>query len=199
MNLPNKITTSRIGLAFLFIAAISASWHIAAALIFIVAVLTDAIDGKLARKLGCVTDFGRLMDPIADKILVSAAFISLSRMDSPVLMSWCVPSWIVVAIISREFVITGLRLLAVSEGKVIEAGRLGKHKMLSQTVAIITILFILALSDQKFPVLQRIFETYSFYLSAFVYLLMLIAVCFTVISGSLYLYENKSLFSGNKS
>ena len=198
MNLPNKITISRIGLAFLFIAAVSGRWYIAAGFVFIVAVITDAIDGELARKLGCVTDFGKLMDPIADKILISAAFISLSQMGSPVLKPWCLPLWMVVVIISREFLITGLRLLAASENTVLEAGKLGKHKMLSQSIAIAVILIILALSDQKFPALQNAFESYSFVFSTLVYLLMLVAVFFTVVSGSLYLYENKNLFSEKK-
>lgn len=198
MNIPNKITVSRIGLAFLFMAAISAGWYIAAGLIFIIAVFTDAIDGELARKLRCVTDFGRLMDPIADKILISAAFISLSQMESPVLQPWCIPSWIVVVIISREFLITGLRLLAATDNTVLEAGKLGKHKMFSQSVAIAVILIILALSDQKFPALQRAFESYSFVFSTLVYVLVLVAVFFTVASGTLYLYENKDLFSARK-
>jgi len=104
----------------------------------------------------------------------------------------------VVVIISREFLITGLRLLAASENTVLEAGKLGKHKMLSQSIAIAAILIILALSDQKFPGLQSAFESYSFVFSALVYLLMLAAVFFTVVSGSLYLYENKNLFSEKK-
>jgi CDP-diacylglycerol--glycerol-3-phosphate 3-phosphatidyltransferase len=109
--------------------------------IFILASLTDWYDGKIARKRGEVTEFGRIMDPIADKLLVLSAFISFVQLE-------LVPTWMIIIMIAREFIITSLRMVAISNsGKVLDAISSGKHKTVWHIVTIITILVILALPE----------------------------------------------------
>lgn len=130
MNLPNKLTVGRIVLTFAFVALLSFEnlWCLTAGLIvFIVASITDYYDGRIARSRGLVTNFGKLADPVADKILVSAAFIMLMLLDP-----LCIPGWCVIAILGREFLITGARGLAASEGVVIAANIWGKIKAVLQ-------------------------------------------------------------------
>jgi CDP-diacylglycerol--glycerol-3-phosphate 3-phosphatidyltransferase len=107
---------------------------ILAGLVFTIAALTDTVDGYIARKHGMVTNLGKLIDPLADKILVVAALISLVQLQR-------LPAWIVVVIISREFFVTGLRMVAVSEGVVIPASRGGKFKTVTQIIAILMVIF----------------------------------------------------------
>ena len=124
MNLPNKLTASRLWLAAIFVACFAVDVHgrfSVALLVFLLATLTDYLDGVLARKRGLITDFGKLMDPLADKILTSSAFISLCAIGY-------FPAWAVIVIISRDFLITGLRSLAASKGIVVAADRLGKAR-----------------------------------------------------------------------
>ncbi|MFC7061140.1 CDP-diacylglycerol--glycerol-3-phosphate 3-phosphatidyltransferase [Halobacillus seohaensis] len=144
MNLPNKITLSRIFLIPIFIILMSApfEWgeiqmgdrelpiaHLAGAILFIVASTTDWIDGYIARKYNLVTNLGKFLDPLADKLLVSAALIVLVEIG-------LAPAWIVIFIISREFAVTGLRLVAAGEGSVLAASQMGKLKTWIQIVAI---------------------------------------------------------------
>lgn len=148
MNLPNKITVSRILLIpiFLIIMLVPFHWgnmqllgvslpvtHFIGALIFILAATTDWIDGHLARKYNLVTNMGKFLDPLADKLLVSAALIVLVELNYA-------PSWIVIVIISREFAVTGLRLLLAGEGEVVAANMLGKIKTWTQIIAISSLL-----------------------------------------------------------
>lgn len=148
MNLPNKITLSRIFLIPIFIIVLSVPFywgeydtggttipvtHIVAAIIFLVASLTDWIDGYIARKYKLVTNMGKFLDPLADKLLVSAAFILLVELN-------LAPAWIVILIISREFAVTGLRLVASGEGIVLAASNMGKLKTASQIIAIALLL-----------------------------------------------------------
>src|SRR5690554_4802339 len=142
MNLPNKITISRIFLIPLFIVILSVpfdwgEWemggnaypitHLVAAIIFIIAASTDWLDGYFARKYNLITNMGKFLDPLADKLLVSAAFILLVELD-------LIAAWIVVIIISREFAVTGLRLVASGEGIVLAASSMGKLKTASQLI-----------------------------------------------------------------
>ncbi|SRR5690554_2474335 len=144
MNLPNKITLSRICLIPIFIIILSVpfDWgywymndaaypvtHLVSAIIFIVASATDWLDGYYARKYKLVTNMGKFLDPLADKLLVSAAFILLVELDM-------IAAWIVILIITREFAVTGLRLVAAGEGIVLAAGKMGKLKTASQLIAI---------------------------------------------------------------
>jgi len=153
MNLPNKLTISRLGLAGAFVLCFSVPIPFrftGALLTFLAAAVTDYLDGQIARKRGLITDFGKLMDPLADKILTASAFICLCGVQIPDLRPF--PEWAAIAIISREFLITGLRSLAASKGVVLPAERLGKHKTLWQMIAVIYFLLLLSLSDwTEFP------------------------------------------------
>ena len=134
MNLPNQLTVARLFLSFLFVALLSIEevefMRTAALLVFVIAAITDFLDGYLARKHQLITNFGKLMDPLADKVLMCAGFVLLTRLE-------LIPAWMVVAILSREFLVTGLRLLASAEGVVLAAEALGKYKTILQIVTII--------------------------------------------------------------
>jgi CDP-diacylglycerol--glycerol-3-phosphate 3-phosphatidyltransferase len=138
VNLPNTLTLSRIFIVPLLVAVlltpVSEDWfgvpqHLLGVSIFLAAALTDYLDGQIARRRNQVSRLGKLLDPIADKLLISAALISL--VDNQL-----APAWAVVVIIGREFAVTGLRSIAATEGIVIDASRMGKFKMLSQVVAV---------------------------------------------------------------
>jgi CDP-diacylglycerol---glycerol-3-phosphate 3-phosphatidyltransferase len=138
LNLPNTLTLSRIFVVPLLVAVLltpfSEDWfgvprHILGVSLFLAAALTDYLDGKIARRRNQVSRLGKLLDPIADKLLISAALISLVE-------NQLAPAWAVVIIIGREFAVTGLRSIAAAEGIVIDASRMGKFKMLSQVVAV---------------------------------------------------------------
>ncbi|MDD5350229.1 MAG: CDP-diacylglycerol--glycerol-3-phosphate 3-phosphatidyltransferase [Chthoniobacteraceae bacterium] len=141
MNLPNRLTVARFFLTLGFVAALSVPWRFGntvALALFIVGSVTDYADGYIARRRGLVTDFGKLMDPLVDKIMITGAFICLTP---------DIPAWAVVVIISREFLITGLRLLAASKGTVLPAEALGKHKTGWQIATVIFFLLIPALRE----------------------------------------------------
>ena len=151
MNLPNKLTLSRFVLTVLFLATVF--WRgryndTIALFLFSIASLTDFFDGKIARRDNLITNFGTLMDPLADKILTCSAFIALVERghlgaDSPVK----VEAWMVVIIVARELTITGLRLLAASQQVVLGAERYGKHKTISQITAILALLVLEAYDE----------------------------------------------------
>jgi CDP-diacylglycerol--glycerol-3-phosphate 3-phosphatidyltransferase len=188
MNLPNKLTISRIIIAgiftlFLFISGLGAK--LAALALFLIACITDYYDGYFARKHGTITDFGKLMDPIADKILVLGAFFSFVEMK-------IIPAWMVMVIIARELIITGIRILALSKKKVLAAEVAGKHKTVSQIAAVLAILLFLIIKESGF-----IFRYLSYYSEA-IYILMLITAAMTLISGSFYMIKNKDIFMGEK-
>lgn len=152
MNLPNTLTISRIFIVPLLVVVMltpfSENWlgvprHILGVTIFLGAALTDYLDGKIARRRNQVSRLGKLLDPIADKLLISAALISLVE-------NQLAPAWAVVIIVGREFAVTGLRSIAATEGIVIDASRMGKFKMLSQVVAVA--LLIVASVSGKPPV-----------------------------------------------
>ncbi|MFZ7102573.1 MAG: CDP-diacylglycerol--glycerol-3-phosphate 3-phosphatidyltransferase [Peptococcaceae bacterium] len=136
MNLPNMLTILRIILVpvFMLVLLVKIPYgQLFAAAIFIIAASTDGLDGYIARKRKQITNFGKIMDPLADKLLVSAALISLVQLGK-------ISGWVAVIIIGREFAVTGLRSVAVAEGIVIAASKLGKIKTVSQIVAIVAIL-----------------------------------------------------------
>lgn len=176
MNLPNKLTIFRVILIPFFVFFMLAPYfpdngkYIAVA-IFIIASLTDMLDGKIARKYNLVTNFGKFMDPLADKLLVCSAMICLVATGQ-------LASWIVIIIISREFIISGFRLIAAENGVVIAANYWGKFKTASQMVMI-----ILLLAD-----LGGIFDTLA---QIFIW----ISLALTVISLITYIWQNKSVLS----
>jgi len=146
MNWANRLTLSRLALTVLFVAALNSSWHYArtsALIIFLIAGLTDFVDGEVARRYGIITNFGKLMDPLVDKIMMAAAFISLVPLKA-------VPAWAATTVVARDFLITGLRLMAASKGRVLPAERLGKQKTSWQIITIIFFLAILAASELRF-------------------------------------------------
>ena len=175
MNTANKLTIFRIFLVPVFmiflLSNINNGQYIATA-IFIIASLTDTLDGHIARSRNQITNFGKFMDPLADKILVSAALISLIELGK-------VPSWVVVVIIAREFAITGLRVLAASAGITIAASKLGKIKTITQLIAIIALL----LNNWPFRYINFPFDQIMIYVSVFT----------TIISGFDYIYKNKQV------
>ena len=138
MNWANRLTLGRLALTILFVVVLNSSWHYgrtAALLIFLIAGVTDFIDGEIARRYGIITNFGKLMDPLVDKIMMAAAFISLVPLK-------VIPAWAATTVVARDFLITGLRLMASAKGQVLPAERLGKQKTSWQ---IITVIFFLAL------------------------------------------------------
>ena len=184
MNLANKLTVLRIIMAgifiwFLFIRGAGAKF--AALAVFIIACITDYYDGLIARKTNSVTDFGKLMDPIADKILILGGFLAFVEMK-------IIPAWMVMIIIARELIITGIRVLALSRKKVLSAEVAGKHKTISQIVTILAILIFLIIRDSGFT-----FQYIAYY-SKGVYALMFITVAMTLTSGISYMLRNKNIF-----
>ena len=133
MNLPNKLTIFRVILVILFVALMLNGYDLWAVAVFIIASLTDLLDGKIARKYNLITDFGKFMDPLADKLLVCAAMICLVEMGR-------LPAWMVIVIISREFIISGFRLVASDNGVVIAASYWGKFKTTFQMLMIIVLI-----------------------------------------------------------
>ena len=194
MNLPNKLTISRIALTFIFMAFLYTPGVLARTLalcVFLLASLTDALDGYLAKKNNQITDFGRLMDPVADKVLVLAALLAFVERG-------VVPAWIVVLIIFREITVTGLRVLALTKGRVLQADRGGKSKTAWQLSAIIIILLFLIFKEggaAKFKFWSPGVEV--LYKNA-IFVIMLIALTLTLASGKKYLIKNKGVYSNEK-
>jgi CDP-diacylglycerol--glycerol-3-phosphate 3-phosphatidyltransferase len=191
MNLPNQLTVARLILTFVFVALLSLedlSWSKTAALfVFAIAAITDFLDGYIARKHNLVTNFGKLMDPLADKVLMCAGFVLLTRLE-------LIPAWIVVVILSREFMVTGLRLLASAEGVVLAAENLGKYKTIFQIITVIYFLLFLAAKESLIGFLQPLFN--AFYLGPDNLGMVLIwtSLILTVWSGWSYLWKNRKLF-----
>src|SRR3989338_2418160 len=186
MNLTNKFTISRFVLTFVFIFFISQpglAAMVIAGLVFGLASFTDFCDGYLAKKYKLTSDFGKLMDPIADKFLILAAFLAFVRMH-------IVADWMVVLILGREIVITGLRLFAMTKGKILAAERAGKHKTVSQIVAIFSILGFLIVREFLTSI-SRWSPFVEIWWRAGIDVLMLITVGLTLISGLAYFWNNR--------
>jgi CDP-diacylglycerol---glycerol-3-phosphate 3-phosphatidyltransferase len=187
MNLPNILTLLRLGLSAFLVASLSVEYpfHFSIALlVFLLASLTDYLDGVIARKWDLITDFGKLMDPLADKILTASAFICLIPFGA-------LPAWAVIIIISREFLITGLRLLASSSGIILPAEKLGKHKTAWQMITIVFFLALLA-ADDFAPLGSDVVDLLWSYGGA---ALVTVTVVLTVFSGLAYLWKNRTLLS----
>jgi CDP-diacylglycerol---glycerol-3-phosphate 3-phosphatidyltransferase len=193
MNLPNKLTVSRFVLTGAFLGAMGwpVKYHETLALVlFIAGGLSDLFDGIIARRHKLITNFGILMDPLADKILVCSAFIAF------VGLNW-IASWMVVLIVARELAITGLRLLAASRNVVLAAERWGKHKTISQIVAIIAILVLHSYPDWG-PVGRAVFGFAWVggvpWVLTFSEAAKWAAVLLTALSGWLYLWRNRPIY-----
>jgi CDP-diacylglycerol--glycerol-3-phosphate 3-phosphatidyltransferase len=193
MNLPNKLTISRFVLtvAFLLVMFSQVRFHESIALVlFVAGGISDFLDGEIARRRKLITNFGILMDPLADKIMVCSAFIAF------VGLRW-IPAWMVVIVVARELVITGLRLLAASKNMVLAAEGYGKHKTISQITAIISIFVLHSYGDWG-QTGQVIFGCHliggSPWVIWFTDLSVWIAVALTFISGWLYLWRNRAIY-----
>lgn len=192
MNVPNQLTVARFGLTVVFLAALFSGlpYHDSAALVvFIIASLTDYFDGKIARRDNLITDFGKLMDPLADKILTGSAFIAFVGLD-------LMPAWMVIIIVARELAITGLRLLAASKNIVLAAERFGKHKTISQITAIIAVL--VSISYASWGTLGEAIFGWSLlgvpWVLSFTMLAQWVTVLLTFYSGAVYLVKNRELY-----
>lgn len=196
MNLANKLTMLRIFLVPLFLIFISItdfaySTFIATG-IFIIASITDQLDGHIARSRNQITTFGKFMDPLADKLLVTAALISLVELK-------VIPAWAAVIIIAREFAVSGLRTIAASEGKVIAASMWGKVKTVIQIIAIILSLIKVNISTSAYltdlvasnNLIKVIFDYAPMYA-------VIVAVIITILSGIDYFTKNKNIVDTNK-
>lgn len=175
MNLPNKLTIARVIAVPFFIVAFLLKFYLISLIIFVAASVTDFFDGKIARKYGLVTNFGKIMDPLADKILVYSALCLFIEAD-------LIQAWMLIVILAREFVVAGMRTVAASEGTVLAAGMSGKIKTALQMFAVP--LIILGVSLPTVPVIARI-GTFVFWAS----------LIMTVYSGTEYVIKNKSVFS----
>ena len=205
MNLPNRITVARLMIVLLMIGVLLFPYenvsninlgstliplpYLVALILFVIASFTDFLDGYLARKLNLITDFGKFLDPFADKVLTNSAFILL--MTSP---NWIeievirVPAWIVIIMIIRDLAVDGIRMIGVSQGKVIAASKIGKLKTVIQIVAIILVF----LNDWPFAALNLplglTITDLSLYLAALVSFISLIT----------YLYDNRGIFNSHE-
>ena len=203
MTLPNKLTVSRFALTAAFLWAMFSRSPVndtLALVFFCLAGVTDYLDGKIARQRKLITNFGILMDPLADKIMTCSAFIALIERHvltpPPVLhlgelsLSPKVHAWMVVIIVARELAITGLRLLAASKNVVLAAERYGKHKTISQMVAIIALL-VMDASAEWWPWLKAALLPWGPW---FVLLALWVTLLLTTSSGALYLWRNRKLY-----
>ena len=190
MNIANKLTMLRIVLTFVFMFFLFAHGllpKVLSLVVFIAAALSDFFDGLIAQKRNMVTDFGRLMDPIADKILVLSAFAAFVQMQ-------LIDAWMFMIIVSREILITSLRLFALNKGKVLSAAKAGKHKTVSQMIVIFSILGFVVLKEVMLtyftwnPDWEKIFRQG-------IYFLMLATVGLTLYSGLAYLWENRKIIA----
>lgn len=175
MNLPNKLTVLRVLLIPVFMVLLMTGHWYWSASIFIIASLTDALDGHIARKYKLITNFGKIMDPLADKLLVTAALLCLCQLG-------VVAAWMVFVILAREFLISGLRAVAASQGIVIAASVWGKLKTISQMVAIV----LLLLQNWPFEMLKVPMDM----------IMLWIAVIMTILSGVDYIIKSKDVFKG---
>lgn len=181
MNLANKLTLFRVVLIPFFVTFMLTDFteynYVIALIIFIIATITDKLDGTIARRCNMSTVFGEFMDPIADKLLVSSALICLCDIGK-------LPSWVVITIIAREFIISGIRLISAQQGVAIAASWWGKIKTIAQMAMIIIMLVDMSVSFMSFEILGII--------------MMYVSLFLTVVSAIDYIYKNRSLLKGGK-
>ena len=178
MNLPNKLTMARVIAVPFFIISYIKSWFIAATIIFILASITDMLDGKIARKRNLITNFGKIMDPLADKILVYSAFCLLVEGGE------FVPAWAFTIILAREFLVAGVRAVAASKGIVVAADMAGKIKTVLQMIAVPSLILCQGIYYYKISIPLSIFGQVMFYA----------ALVMTIVSGINYTVKNIEVF-----
>lgn len=183
MNVPNALTVIRIFLTFVFLSLVfypGPGFKFAALIIFMIAAYTDYLDGRLARKHQLITPFGKLMDPIADKILVFGAYLSF-------VVIGVVPLWIVLVMLARELLVTGLRLWAARRGQVVSAQASGKHKTVLQLLSILAVLLLLI--AREIPAGASFVEP-GFWI---VTILLYAALVSTLYSGARLIVDNRKI------
>lgn len=186
MNWANRLTVARLFLTLLFVVVVSSHWlygHTIGLVLFVFAGITDYVDGAIARRYAMITDFGKLMDPLVDKIMMAAAFICM-------IPTGAIPSWVAVTIVSREFLITGLRLLALSKGRLLAAESMGKHKTTWQIVTIIFFLLLLSIREPREGAMPLWYQATWTYAGS---TLLCVTVTLTLLSGIGYLWKNRSV------
>ena len=190
MNWANRLTLGRLALTILFVLSLSSAWaygRTIALLLFALAGITDYWDGEIARRYGIVTNFGKLMDPLVDKVMMASAFICLVPLGA-------VPAWVATIVVARDFLITGLRLLASSEGAVLPAEKLGKHKTSWQIATVVYFLLLLAAHE-----LKLVAPGAAWWQKAWRYggnALLWITIGLTIYSGLGYLWRHRRLIKG---
>ncbi len=191
MNLPNKLTIARLVLTVVFVATVYSGlpWALTAGVVlFGIASWTDYLDGSIARKRGLVTSFGQLMDPLADKILMAATFVVLLDKDPK-----SMPAWLVIVILFREYLVTGLRLVASSRGAVLAADWLGKQKTTWQIVTASYLLLMHATREPPMGWARAIFDLPGIGEKVMIPVLLGVTLVTTVWSGAAYLWKNRAL------
>ena len=188
MNLPNRLTVSRLFLTVAFVGVVSVQFpyhHTLSLILFLLAAITDFFDGEIARRYAMITDFGKLMDPLVDKIMTAAAFVCLVPLGA-------VPAWVAIIVIIREYLITGLRLLAISKGQILAADPIGKHKTSWQMATVIFFLVLLSIrefgnpSSQPSELWQRLWLYGGWTVSG-------VAMGLTIYSGLDYLWKHRAM------
>src|SRR5207248_1042168 len=189
MNWANHLTISRLALTILFVASLNSNWifgRTAALVIFLLAGITDFVDGEIARRYGAVTNFGQLMDPLVDKIMMAAAFISLVPLGA-------IPAWAATTVVARDFLITGLRLMATARGQILPAERLGKHKTSWQIITVIFFLVLLAARERKYARPETAWWSRAWNEAGPI--LVWITIAFTVYSGLRYAWRHRNVIA----
>jgi CDP-diacylglycerol---glycerol-3-phosphate 3-phosphatidyltransferase len=191
MNLPNQLSLARLVMTLPFVATFilpvpnARSW---ALLLFVIASLTDLADGMIARAHGLVTNFGKLVDPLADKVLMTGALVLLAGENH-------VPSWIVILILAREFIVTGIRQIAVAQGVVLAAEKLGKHKMVWQVITVVYFLLLGATQEPALQFVAPIFKVWALSPAVLGQVCIWVTTGLTVLSGWRYFWLNRRLFA----
>src|SRR5881227_1535448 len=189
MNWANRLTLSRLLLTIIFVAALNSSWQYGrtmALIVFLLAGVSDFVDGEIARRYGVVTDFGKLMDPLVDKIMVAAAFISLVPLKA-------VPAWAATTVVARDFLITGLRSMASDKGRILPAESLGKQKTSWQIITIIFFLALLSIAELRYAN-----QTSTWWMRAWGEagpVLVWVTVALTIYSGVGFTWRNRELLA----
>ena len=193
MNWANRLTLGRLVLTILFVISLSTSWaygRTAGLVLFLFAGITDYLDGEIARRWGIITNFGKLMDPLVDKVMMASAFICLVPIGA-------VPAWVATIVVARDFLITGLRLLASADGVILPAERLGKHKTTWQIVTVAYLLALLAVIE-VWPATSEA----PWWQNAWHYggdTLLWLTIGLTIYSGLGYLWQHRALLQMEKS